>query len=256
MQSGINVVLAPEQLGTLFGIPITNTLITSWAVIAILLVVAVLIGSRLKLTPSRFQLLFEWLVEFIYDYVAETLESRELARTFFPYITTIFLFVFTSNLLEFTPGVGSLGFFGTGGFTPLFRSVNTDLNVTLMLAILSFVTIEVTGVVVIGAWRYAGKFVTFHGHGIGQRLINFFIGIIELFSEIMRIVSFSFRLFGNIFAGETVILVVTYFIPYLGPVPIMAFEIFVGFVQAAIFAMLTLFFIKIATMEPHGAEAH
>jgi F-type H+-transporting ATPase subunit a len=252
MQSGINVVLAPERIGTLFGLPITNTLVTSWAAILVLLVISILIGSRLKLTPSRFQLLFEWLVEFIYDYVAETLESRELARVFFPYLATIFLFVFTSNLLEFLPGVGSIGFFGAAGaFTPLFRSVNTDLNVTLMLAIVSFLTIEVTGVLVIGVWKYAGKFIDVR-HGF----ISFVVGIIELFSEIARIISFSFRLFGNIFAGETLILVVTYFIPFIGPVPIMAFEIFVGFVQAAIFSLLTLFFIKIAIMEPHGVEAH
>jgi F-type H+-transporting ATPase subunit a len=252
MQSGINVVLAPERIGTLFGLPVTNTLVTSWAVLIVLFVVAIVIGSRLKLTPSRFQLLFEWLVEFIYDYVAETLESRELARIFFPYLATIFLFVFTSNLLEFLPGVGSVGFFSpAGAFTPLFRSVNTDLNVTLMLAIVSFLTIEVTGIVVIGVWKYAGKFIN-----VTHGAIPFVVGIIELFSEIARIISFSFRLFGNIFAGEVLILVVTYFIPFIGPVPIMAFEIFVGFVQAAIFSLLTLFFIKIAIMEPHGAEAH
>ncbi|HEV3245324.1 MAG TPA: F0F1 ATP synthase subunit A [Candidatus Paceibacterota bacterium] len=252
MQSGIQVILAPERLGTLFGIPITNTLLTSWAVIAVLLIIAVWIGSRLKLTPNRFQLLFEWLVEFIYDYVAETLESRDLARKFFPYLTTIFLFVFTSNLLEFLPGVGSVGFFAPGGmFTPLFRSVNTDLNVTLMLAIVSFLTIEVTGVVVIGAWKYAEKFINIRGGAIG-----FVVGLIELLSELGRLISFSFRLFGNIFAGEVLILVVTYFIPYVGPLPFMAFEIFVGFVQAAIFALLTLFFIKIAIAEPHGVEAH
>src|ERR1700733_2113573 len=175
MQSGINVVLAPERIGTLFGIAITNTLITSWAAILVLLIVSILIGSRLKLTPSRFQLLFEWLVEFIYDYVAETLESRELARIFFPYLATIFLFVFTSNLLEFLPGVGSVGFFGAGGaFTPLFRSVNTDLNVTLMLAIVSFLVIEITGIVVVGAVKYGGKFINFHNGAIG-----FIVGIIE-----------------------------------------------------------------------------
>src|SRR5665213_637517 len=252
MQSGIQVILAPERLGTLFGIAITNTLVTSWTVLIILIVIAILIGSRLKMTPSRFQLLFEWLVEFIYDYVAETLESRELARKFFPYLLTIFLFIFTSNLLEFTPGIGSVGFFGAGGvFTPLFRSVNTDLNVTLMLALLSFVVVEITGIVVIGAWKYGGKFINVR-HGA----IPFVTGLIELISEIGRIISFSFRLFGNVFAGEVLILVVTYFIPYVGPVPLMAFEIFVGFVQAAIFALLTLYFIKIAIMEPHGAEAH
>ena len=248
MQPGIHVVLAPEQLTTLWGLPITNTLLTSWAVVVILIIVAVTIGSRLKMVPSRFQTLLEWLFGFVYDYVAETLESREMARRFFPFLTTIFLFIFTSNLLEFTPGVGSFGIFQSWGgeFIPLFRSVNTDLNVTLMLAITSFLVIEITGAFTIGVVKYAGKFINFHNGVIG-----FFVGIIELFSEVARVVSFSFRLFGNIFAGEVLILVVTYFLPYAAPVPVMAFEIFVGFVQAAIFALLTLFFIKIAIAEPH-----
>jgi F-type H+-transporting ATPase subunit a len=252
MQSGIQVILAPEVIGHIGSLAITNTLITSWVVVVLLIIVAFLIGSRLKMTPSRPQVLFEWLVGFIYDYVAETLESRDLARTFFPYLCTIFLFIFTSNLIEFTPGIGSIGFFqADGGFVPLFRSVNTDLNVTLMLAILSFLTIEVTGFAVIGFWKYAGKFFNFHGGFVG-----FFVGIFEFLSELSRLISFSFRLFGNVFAGEVLILVVTYFLPIIAPVPVMAFEIFVGFVQAAIFALLTLFFIKIAIMEPHGAEAH
>lgn len=250
-ESGIHVALAPEQITTLFGLPITNTLLTSWVVIAVLVVIAFVMRSRLKLIPSRFQLLLEWLFEFVYDYIAETLESRDLARRFFPFLATIFLFVFTSNILEFTPGIGSIGFFHPDEFVPLLRSVNTDLNVTLMLAILSFLTIEITGILVIGAWKYGGKFLNFSGHGVGQRAINFFVGIVEFFSEIARIVSFSFRLFGNIFAGEVLILVVTYFLPVVAPVPVMMFEVFVGFVQAAIFALLTLFFIKLAIQEPH-----
>ena len=253
MQSGINVVLAPEPLGTIWGFVVTNTLLTSWVVVVLLIIIGITMGKRLKMIPSRFQTLLEWLVGFIYDYVAETLESRKLARTFFPLLATIFLFIFTSNLLEFTPGVGSFGIFTSWGgtFIPLFRSVNTDLNVTLMLAIMSFLVIEVTGIVVIGVAKYAGKFINFHNGVIG-----FIVGLIELFSEVARIISFSFRLFGNVFAGEVLILVVTYFLPYVAPVPIMAFEIFVGFVQAAIFALLTLFFIKIAIAEPHGQEAH
>jgi len=253
MQGGINVVLAPEQIATLWGIPVTNTLLMSWVVVALLVIIAVTMRSRLKMIPSRFQTLLEWLVAFVYDYVAETLESRAMARRFFPLLVTIFLFIFTSNLLEFTPGIGSLGVYRSWGgpFIPLLRSVNTDLNVTLTLAILSFLVIEVTGAVTIGVWRYGGKFVNFRGGAIG-----FFIGIVELFSEIARIISFSFRLFGNVFAGEVLILVVTYFLPFVGPVPFMAFEIFVGFVQAAIFALLTLFFIRIAIAEPHGEAAH
>ncbi len=245
MEKGIHVVLAPEQLGTLFNIPITNTLITSWIVVLVLVALGFIVGSRVKMIPGKFQTLLEWMFGFAYDYIAETLESREMARRFFPLLMTIFLFIFTANILEFTPGIGSFGLFKHGEFLPILRSVNTDLNVTLMLAILSFLVIEITGIVTIGAVKYGGKFLNF------RSFIGFFVGIIELFSEIARIISFSFRLFGNIFAGEVLILVVVYFLPYAAPVPVMAFEVFVGFVQAAIFAVLTLFFIKIAIAEPH-----
>lgn len=245
MEKGIHVILAPESLGTLWGLPITNTLITSWIVVLFLIALGFLVGSRVKMIPGKFQTLLEWVFGFAYDYIAETLESRDMARKFFPLLTTIFLFIFTANLLEFTPGIGSIGLFEHGEFLPIFRSVNTDLNVTLMLAILSFLVIEITGIVTIGIVKYGGKFLNFHS------FIGFFVGIIELFSEIARIISFSFRLFGNIFAGEVLILVVIYFLPYVAPVPVMAFEVFVGFVQAAIFAVLTLFFIKIAIAEPH-----
>lgn len=245
MEKGIHVVLAPEQLGTLFKIPITNTLITSWIVVLVLVALGFIVGSRVKMIPGKFQTLLEWMFGFAYDYIAETLESREMARRFFPLLMTIFLFIFTANILEFTPGIGSFGLFKHGEFLPILRSVNTDLNVTLMLAILSFLVIEITGIVTIGAVKYGGKFLNF------RSFIGFFVGIIELFSEIARIISFSFRLFGNIFAGEVLILVVVYFLPYAAPVPVMAFEVFVGFVQAAIFAVLTLFFIKIAIAEPH-----
>ena len=167
-----------------------------------------------------------------------------MARRFFPLLTTIFLFIFTSNLLEFTPGIGSFGIYHSWGgeFIPLFRSVNTDLNVTLMLAILSFLVIEISGIVVIGAWRYGGKFLNFR-HGF----IGFFVGIIEFFSELARIISFSFRLFGNVFAGEVLILVVV-FLPFVAPVPVMMFSI--RRLRTGGDIRLTLFFIKF-NPEPH-----
>ena len=246
MNEGIKVVLAPEHIGTLWGLPITNTLITSWIVVGILVVTAVVMGKRLRMTPSRFQTLLEWVFSFVYDYVSEILGSRDLGRRFFPLIVTLFLFIFTANIIEFTPGIGSVGFFHTGGeFTPLLRSVNTDLNVTLALAIISFVIIELTGIAVLGIFKYGSKFINLHSP------IGFIVGIIELFSEIARLISFSFRLYGNILAGEVLILVAIYFLPYIGLVSLMMFEVFVGFIHAAIFAILTLFFIKIAITEPH-----
>ena len=249
---GIHVELAAARLGEFLGIPITNSLLMSWAVICILSVVAVVVGMRLKMTPSRFQTLLEWFVDGIYDYVAEVLESREMARKFLPLLLTIFLFIFTANLIEFTPGVGSIGFFRGNIFEPLLKSMNTDLNVPLALAIISFLVVEITGVATLGVLKYGNKFIV----NPLRDPLGFAIGLVELIGELVRVISLSFRLFGNILAGEVIILVATYFAPYGGPIPLMTFELFVGFLQAAIFALLTLFFIKLAITEPHGAEAH
>ena len=247
-ESGIHVLLAPEQLGQLWGIPLTNTLLTSWIVIALLISIALLVGRKLQLTPGKLQTFLEMLVSFVYDYITETLESRTWARRMFPLLMTLFLFIAVSNLLEFTPGIGSIGIFHGDEFLPLFRSVNTDLNVTLALAIIAVFTIEIAGIVAVGFFRYAGKFLNFSSP------LNFVVGIIELVSELSRFVSFSFRLFGNIFAGEVLLAVAAFFVPYVLPVPLMSFELFIGVVQAAVFALLTLFFIKLAIAEPHGSH--
>lgn len=251
MHSGIHVSLAPEQITSIWGIPITNTLITSWIAMAVLLVLAIGLGHRLNMVPGRFQTLIETIITFVRDFIFETLENDTWARRAFPLLVTIFLFIATANLLEFTPGIGSIGFFTAAGeFVPLLRSVNTDLNVTLALAIIVVITIEVMGILAVGFWRYAGKFVNFSK----PFPLNFFVGIIEFVSEMSRFVSFSFRLFGNIFAGEVLIAVATYFVPYIVPAPLMALETFVGFIQAAVFALLTLFFIKLAIADPHGSH--
>ncbi|MEY4747333.1 MAG: hypothetical protein RLZZ416_382 [Candidatus Parcubacteria bacterium] len=242
---GIHVALSPEQVGSFLGIPLTNTLITSWIVIGVLILLAFFAGSRVSLVPGKLQTVLEWIIGYVYEYVTEVLESRDLARKFFPLLMTIFLFIFTSNVLEFTPGIGSIGFFRGEEFSPLLRSVNTDLNVTLTLAIISFLVVEITGVAVLGAIKYGGKFLNF------RSFMGFAVGIVELIGELARLISLSFRLFGNIIAGEVLIIVATFFAPYLGPVPLMMFELFIGFLQAAIFALLTLFFIKLALTEAH-----
>lgn len=248
MHSGINVVLKAEQIGTFLGLPITNSLLMTWVAMAVLIIFALVFRSKLAMIPGKFQAGVEWLFEGVLGYMTETLESESLARKFFPLIMTIFLFLLVANELAFLPGVGSIGFFSGDEFTPLLRAPSADLNLTLALAIISFLTIEITGIVVLGFFKYAGKYVNFSSP------VGFAVGLIEIISNIGRLVSFSFRLFGNIFAGEVMILVAGFFLPYLLPVPLMAFEVFVGFIQAVVFSMLTLFFIKLAVMDPH--EAH
>jgi F-type H+-transporting ATPase subunit a len=254
MSGGLHISLAAERVATLWGIPITNTLIAQWCVMVVLLIIAVTVGRNPKLIPSKVQNFFEMIFDFILDYMEQILGTRALAIRFFPLVVTIFIFIALSNLFDFIPFFGSIVVHTSEGTVPLLRPVNTDLNVTLALAIIAVLSIEASGIVIVGAAKYAGKFFTIRGKGIGQRALNFTVGIIEFISELSRFISFSFRLFGNIFAGEVLLAVAAYFMPYVLPVPLMAFETFVGIIQAVVFAMLTLFFIKIAITDPHGAH--
>lgn len=247
-EAGIHVAIAAEKLGEFIGIPITNTLVTSWLVIAILVGFAFLVRGKLALIPGRLQTLLEEAFSFVYDYIAETLESREMARRFFPLLMTIFLFIFLGNMLHFVPGVGSIQY----DHMPLLRAPATDLSAPLVLSVIAFFVIQFTGIFTIGMWKYSSKFLI----NPLRDPIGAAVGLIELIGELVRVVSLSFRLFGNILAGEIVIAVAIYFAPYLLPVPLMIFEILIGFLQAAIFALLTLFFIKLAIAEPHGEAAH
>lgn len=245
-EQSIHISLSAETIGSFLGVPITNTMLMSVVVVALLVLLTFLVRRNLSLIPGRLQTLIETLFVGILDYMTETLEDAKLARKLFPLILTIFLFIFTANIIEFTPGIGSIGWtHADGEFVPLLRSMNTDLNTTLALTVIAFIVIEVVGVATLGFFQYAKKFVNV------SSVLGFMVGVIELFSEVARLVSYSFRLFGNIFAGEVMILVIQHFVPMVLPVPIMLFEVFVGFIQAAIFALLTLFFVKIAVTKPH-----
>lgn len=246
--SGIHVALSAEQIGTFFGIPLTNTLLMSWIVMGLLFALAFYVRANLNLIPGKFQTFIELLFGYIQEFIETTLEDKVWARRIFPLLLTLFLFIALSNLVEFTPGIGSILVEHEGEHVPLLRSVNTDLNVTLALTFIVMFVIEFAGIFALGLFKYAGKFINFSSP------INFIVGLIELVSELSRFISFSFRLFGNIFAGEVLIAVVSFFVPYFLPAPVMAFEMFVGIVQGAVFALLTLFFVKMAIAEPHGNE--
>lgn len=248
MHSGISVILAAERIGSVFGFPITNALVMTWLLMVLVIGFAYFFGRSLTLVPGKLQAGIEWAFEAALGYMAEALESEELARRFFPLVASIFIFVALMNELEFFPGVGSIGIVHASEFLPVLRTPTTDLNFTLALALISFFTIEVTGIATLGFFRHLSRYVNFRSS------VGFFVGLLEILSNLGRIITFSFRLFGNIFAGEVVVLVAGFFLPYLLPAPFMGFEMFIGIVQALVFAILTLFFIKLAIVDP--AEAH
>jgi F-type H+-transporting ATPase subunit a len=249
-ESGLHIALASERLWEVFGVPITNSTLTMWIVMGILVIFGILVKRRIAIVPGKLQNMFEMLFEYLLGMMEQTLGSRRLALRYFPLVTTIFLFILAANWLDFLPIFETIYVDDHGHHASLFNPVNADLNTTLALAIISFFVIELSGILTLGVLKYGSKFVNFKGGAMG-----FIVGLLELIGNLARLISFSFRLFGAIFAGHVLLMVVGTFVPLIMPVPLMAFEAFIGLLQAAIFAILTLAFIKIAIEPPHGEHA-
>src|SRR3989344_589889 len=245
----MNISLAAEPLFHIGTFPITNTLIMAWVIVLFLGIFAFVVSRKYSEKPRGAQNILEAIMEKMLDFFADVLGSRAQAIKVFPLVATIFIFIAFSNWIEIVPGLGTIGLFeaheGHTVLVPFIRSASADLNFTIALAVITVFSIQILGIMSIGFFKYVGKFINFHGP------INFFVGILELIGEISKIVSLSFRLFGNIFAGEVLLTVVLFLVPYIVPLPFLGLEIFVGFVQALVFSMLTLVFLKIATAEHH-----
>ena len=238
---------------------LTNTLLSSWITTLVLVLLFFLATRRMDpgKAPRGLQNIMEGIIGTMFDFV-ESVAGRENARRFFPIFATIFLFVLVNAWLGLLPIYQSLAFIEGGQIQRhLLRPAGTDLNMPLALALVSFVFVEYWGIRMLG-WRYFSKFfrfgTLFRGQ-IFQGLIDVFVGLLELLSELVRVVSFTFRLFGNMTAGEILLLVTAFLIPFVFALPFYGLEILVGFIQALIFAGLTLVFVTIA-VTPHEGEGH
>jgi len=238
-----------ERIIEIWGFPITNTILLTWIVMAFLIALALFIKRGFNIVPNGLQNTFEWLVEKIIGLTEVMFGSRKDAEKYLPFVATIFFFVLFSNWFALLPGIGSIGIYkedhGVMQLIPLFRGAGSDLNFTLALAIITVFMVNILGIVAIGFFKHAGKFISF------KSPIAFFVGILELISEVARIVSFSFRLFGNIFAGEILLVIAAFFLPVILPIPLLGLEVFVGLIQAAVFAILAAVFISISIREAH-----
>lgn len=242
----VHISLRAEQIFGLGGFPVTNSLLLSVLAVLFLVVVAVSLRRRLALSPGSFQNGVEMVLEGMLGIMDSVLIRREKSEKYLPLVATIFLFIITSNWLGLLP-LGSIGVREEGELVPIFRSPASDLNFTLAIALIAVTFVNVMGSAVVGLKSRLSVFFNF------ESPIKFFIGILELVSEFAKIISFSFRLFGNVFAGEVLLVIVGFLVPYLVPLPFLFLEIFVGFIQAFIFAMLTLVFISAAIS--HGEDA-
>jgi F-type H+-transporting ATPase subunit a len=316
------IIVAPETVFHWGGLDVTNTMFTSWIVVAILCLVAVFAGPRMQLVPTGFSGFIEAIVSGFYG-IVENVVGEERAREFFWVVATIFFYVIASNYfgllpLNFTFGLPEAGHGETqvefrqtsiagidiayipfnpaeieveshaeegaagegaaqesasddhaddesaaevasdGSFTgllaPYLRSVNTDANTPLAIALYSFIFVEFWGLRALGL-GYLKKFFNFGNllRGKPSGLIDVFVGLLEIISELSRIISFTFRLFGNIFAGEVLLVMMGFLAPLVVINVFYGLELFVGAVQAFVFAMLTLVFAQTAVAH-HGGD--
>lgn len=234
--------IAPETIFRLGHVQITNTLLHTLLVDTILIVSIFIFLKKLSIVPSFFQNLIELVIEFFYNLTESVAQGR--SKKIFPYVMTFFVFILLANWSGLLPGVGTIGIFDPSAdgkkFVPILRSATSDLNTTLALALVSAVATHWLSIKSIGIKDYLGRFFSLNP-------INLFIGILEIISEITKVISLSFRLFGNIFAGEVVLLTVSSIFAFIFPLPFLMLEIIVGVVQALVFSMLTMAFMAILT---------
>lgn len=299
------IIVAPETVFHLGPVDVTNTMFTSWVVLALIAVVAIVAARGFSVVPSGFSGAVEAAVGGFYGVVVGVVGEKQ-GRRFFWVVSTIFFWVLLNNYFGLVPGnlyvgvpeeghgdtqavfeqtsiVGfDVAFIPIGGesvdvgggeeaihaqesgerfsgiIAPLLRSVMTDVNAPLAIAIFSFIFVEYWGISTLGM-GYFGKFFNvrrlLRGNPMG--LIDIFVGFLELISEFIRVVSFTFRLFGNIFAGEVLIVMMSFLVPLLLVTVFYGLELFVGLIQAFVFAMLTLVFAQMAVAHHgDGDEAH
>lgn len=260
--SSINISLASETIAHIGAFEIRNTMLMAWlAMIAMVNFAFVIRSTGYKLIPGRLQTAVELVITGIYDLFAGIIGDERLARKFFPMLATMMLFIVMGNWMGILPGVGSVTIEGMheGHLEeiPLFRSMNADVNMTLAIAIIAMIAVQFYGMRELGFFSYLGKFfVAPWKGGLIEGPINMFVGLLEIVSEIAKIISFTFRLFGNIFAGEVLLIVISYLMPYLAPVPFLGMELFVGLIQGFVFALLTAVFLKSAVTAHGGHDDH
>jgi F-type H+-transporting ATPase subunit a len=259
------------------GLPITNALVMTVLVDLLLLLVIIFGARNMQLVPRGFQNIVETVVEGFYNF-ALGIDRRNIAK-FFPLPATIFFFFLVANMVALIPMIGSVGmcvpagpeagaaapaadaspsiFSGLPGYCgagniliPFLRAPAADLNVTFAFALVAVFMVEYFGVQALGLSYFTRFF------NLKEGALGLFVSIIELISEISRIISFAFRIFGNIFGGEVILIVMSFLLGYVLPLPFYGFELFVAFIQSVIFAVLTLVFMSIAVVAHGGHEDH
>lgn len=259
--------LYAQELFHIGPLPVTNALVTSWIAVCIIVIISILIRKRTKLIPGRLQHFFELVIEGALNLCDQVTGSRTLSRKIFPVTISIFFFILINNWLGILP-ITAIGLLGDHGPVSLIRSGTADLNTTLALGIFTVIASNVFGIMTLGIYTVINKYLNFIALAdIPRKIrkdptvlivapIQFFVGVVEIIGEMAKIASLSFRLFGNVFAGEVLIAAMAALFAYAVPIPFLFLEVLVGFIQALIFSMLTIVYFTIASHDHTAHEEH
>lgn len=263
----MNIPIAAEPIFQIGQFTVTNAYINSSLVTLLIVIFAFSFSRGIKRIPGRLQTAVESLIDFLLGYFDQVTGSREKSKKFLPLVGTLFIFILLSNWLGLLPGTGSIGkwelLHGELELVPILRSSNSDLNLTLAMALVSVVASHVIGMFTLGFFAHWDKFIQLGGlwkavkslkpMNLATAVVQFGVGLLELISEAAKVLSLSLRLFGNIFAGEVLMTVISSLIAFFVPLPFMALELIVGVIQATVFSMLTLVYLTTMTT---SHEAH
>lgn len=244
---------------------ITNSLLTSWLAVIVIFFFALAIRLNMKKIPGKLQHVFEVIVEGALSLCDQVTNDRKITEKVFPFVFTIFFFILINNWIGLLPFVSAIGFYeiheGVKTFVPLFRAGTADINFTLAMSLIFVIGSNIFGVIIIGLWKMINKYVNMGALGsIFTKIrkdksvlivapITFFVGLLELIGEFAKIASLSFRLFGNVFAGEVLLASMAAIFVYILPGPFLFLEVFIGLIQALIFSLLATVYFTIASQD-------
>ena len=249
---------------------VTNALLTSWVVVAIIIILSFVLRSRLKTVPGKLQNIFELIIENALGLCDQVTNSRALSVKIFPIAISVFFFILINNCLGILPfgGFGIIEKSEEGlAFIPFLRGGTADVNTTIALAVMAVVGANVFGVFSIGLWKTFNKYVNLKVLGqiftkiredktvIIVAPITFFVGLIEIIGEFAKVASLSFRLFGNVFAGEVLLVSMAALVAYIVPIPFLFLELLVGVIQALIFSILLVVYFTIGATDHDEHES-
>ena len=267
-----DVTIYAEPIFHVGGFQITNSLLTSWLAVLVVLALTLAIRLKLKKIPGKLQNMFEVILEGALSLCDQVTNNRKLSLRIFPFVFSLFLFILINNWLGLLPVLGSIGMVvkegTTSAFVPFLRSGTADINTTLALSIMVVIGSNLFGIIVIGLWKSFNKYVNLKAIAeIPFKIrkdpsvlivapITFFVGLLELLGELAKVASLSFRLFGNVFAGEVLLASMAAIFAYVVPGPFLFLEIFVGLIQALIFSLLATVYFTIASQDHDEHDEH